>query len=49
MGQVGPLPDLKSAKNNIHLKEEEEEPKSLPPDAFPRLQICLNCFLRQIA
>jgi len=22
-------------KNNIHSKEEQEEPKSLPPDAFP--------------
>jgi len=32
-------------QNNIHSKEEEqEEPKSLPPDAFPGLQICQNCF-----
>ena len=22
----------------------QEEPKSLPPDAFPGLQICPNCF-----
>jgi len=22
----------------------QEEPKSLPPDAFPGLQICQNCF-----
>jgi len=35
------------SKNNIYSKEEEqEEPKSLPPDAFPGLQICHNCFFR---
>jgi len=28
----------------IQKKEEQEEPKSLPPDAFPWLQICENCF-----
>jgi len=33
------------SKNNIHSKEEEqEEPKSLPPDAFSGLQICQNYF-----
>jgi len=31
-------------QNSIHSKEEEqEEPKSLPPGAFPGLQICRNC------
>ena len=40
----GPGGNLRS-KNNIYSKEEEqEEPKSLPPDAFPGLQICQNCF-----
>jgi len=37
--------EICGVKNNIHSKEEEqEEPKSLPPDAFPWLQICQNCF-----